>query len=144
MDGHGDTGRTDRTAHADGQDHAGAPPRIDATTEDLLSLSVAAKRVPRLNERRVHASTIYRWCRRGLHGVRLEYVRIGRRMATSAEALNRFFNALARADGEAPRHSQPRPKDRPPSQASRARAIAQAEARLDEAGLKLRAGQRRS
>ena len=135
MEGHGGTGRTDGTAHADGQDYAGAPPQIDATVEELLSLSEAARHVPRLNGRRVHASTIFRWCRRGLRGVRLGYLRVGRRMGTSAEALNRFFNALAAADGEAPRHSHPRTMRKPPSQAARARAIAEAEAKLDEAGL---------
>jgi hypothetical protein len=135
MEGHEDPRRTDGTTRTDGQDHGGAPHQIDATIEELLSLSEAAKRVPKLNGRRVHASTIFRWCRRGLSGVRLEYVRIGRRMATSAEALNRFFNALAAADGEAPAHRHVRTAERRPSQAARTRAISQAEAKLDADGL---------
>lgn len=112
------------------------PSGIDILKEELLSLSEAARRVPKLNGRRVHASTIFRWCRRGLRGVRLAYVRIGRRMATSAEALNRFFNALARADGDAPRHGHRRKAAPPPSPADRASAIEQAEASLDADGLR--------
>ena len=118
-----------------GRDDARGPQSIDVEKEAPLSLSEAAKRVPKVNGRRVHASTIYRWCRRGLKGVRLEYVRIGRRMATSAEALKRFFSALAEADGDPPAHRHARASERSPSRAARAREIAQSEAKLDEAGL---------
>ena len=108
---------------------------IDVGNETLLSLTEAAKQVPKLNGRRVHASTIFRWCRRGLNDIRLEYVRVGRRIATSAEALNRFFNALAAADGDAPAHRHARTTELSPSRAARAHDIARAEAKLEEAGL---------
>lgn len=62
--------------------------------ETKLTLTEAAKRSPG----RPHASTLWRWCREGLHGVRLEYVRFGRRIFTSTEALDRFAQALADTD----------------------------------------------
>lgn len=62
--------------------------------EAKLTLTQAAKRSPG----RPHASTVWRWCRAGLNGVRLEYVRFGRRIFTSAEALERFVEALAKTD----------------------------------------------
>ncbi len=131
----GDHRQNDGSAHADGQDYRGARSQIDSSTEELLSLSEAARCVPKLNGRRVHASTVFRWCRRGLRGVRLEYVRIGRRMATSKEALDRFFNALAAADGEPPEPRRAPKTEKSPNSTARARAIAQAEARLEKAGL---------
>ena len=64
--------------------------------ETKLTLVQAAKLAPG----RPHASTVWRWCREGINGVRLEYVRFGRRIFTSAEALERFASALASADPE--------------------------------------------
>lgn len=69
--------------------------------EHLLSFSEAAQCLPTINGRRLAPSTLYRWCRRGVNGVRLEYIRVGRNMVTSREALERFFVALAAADDAA-------------------------------------------
>ena len=66
--------------------------------EHLMTFSEAVRHLPEVNGRRRAPSTLYRWCRRGINGVRLEYIRIGRNMATSREALDRFFFELARAD----------------------------------------------
>ena len=66
--------------------------------DNLMSLDEATRYVPAINGRRHATSTLYRWCRRGIKGVRLEYVRIGRNIATTTEALDRFFEALAQAD----------------------------------------------
>jgi hypothetical protein len=55
-------------------------------------------------------STVYRWCDRGVGGVRLRSWRRGGRLFTSAEALGEFLAALNRvgADGpEAPRAKRP-------------------------------------
>lgn len=71
---------------------------ININSETLVSLTEATKLVPRTGAKRLAISTLWRWCRKGLRGVRLEYVRIGRGIATSQEALNRFFQALAEAD----------------------------------------------
>lgn len=70
--------------------------------DNLLSLHEATQYVPAINGKRHATSTLYRWCRRGIGGVRLEYVRIGRNIATTAEALDQFFKALAAADGRDP------------------------------------------
>ena len=71
---------------------------INIATENLLSLSEAARVLPPVDGKRPHVSTIWRWCRKGLNGVTLEYCRLGRRIVTSPEALGRFTNALAAAD----------------------------------------------
>jgi hypothetical protein len=69
--------------------------------DNLLSLREATQYVPAINGKRHATSTLYRWCRHGINGVKLEYVRIGRNIATTAEALDRFFKALAEADSNA-------------------------------------------
>lgn len=71
---------------------------IDTTKEHLITLSEAAARLPRRGGRKVHTSTLWRWARKGLRGVHLQYVRLGGRIYTSDEALNRFANALAALD----------------------------------------------
>jgi len=77
---------------------------IDLANETPLSLSEASHQVPRGRDRskRIHTSTIYRWCTKGVRGERLEAVRVGGLLVTSCEALNRFFHRLnAGEDGAA-------------------------------------------
>jgi len=100
---------------------------IDTQSEEMLSLTEATKVLPRHNGKRVAISTLWRWCRQGLGGVHLEYVRIGRRIATSRGALSRFFNAPAY------RYAERRP--RPPTPRARQRAIEEADRILTEAGI---------
>jgi hypothetical protein len=66
-------------------------------SEKLVRLSD----VPRLDwlplkraGRRLHLSTVYRWCQRGLRGVKLEMVQCGGTRCTTETALLRFFAAL--------------------------------------------------
>lgn len=66
--------------------------------EDLVTLTEATKLLPRVNGKRPNHSTLWRWCRRGLGGVHLEYLKVGRRIMTSRQALERFAHALAAAD----------------------------------------------
>lgn len=73
---------------------------------DLLTLAEAAALLPGQNGKRPSISTLWRWCRHGLNGVRLEYVRCGRKMLTSRQALCRFFRRLADADSNAAVSSQ--------------------------------------
>ncbi|MFA6135247.1 MAG: DUF1580 domain-containing protein [Phycisphaerae bacterium] len=73
---------------------------IDVETESLLSLTEATKVLPRINGRKPAISTLWRWCRRGLRGVKLEYLRYGRNIVTTRQALTRFFTALAEVDAE--------------------------------------------
>lgn len=69
---------------------------IDPVTETLVPLCKAAKLLPssRKSEGQ-HVSTLHRWARKGLRGVRLEVIRIGGTTCTSHEALGRFFSALS-------------------------------------------------
>ena len=81
--------------------------QIDLLTERVLSLKEATKFLPPIDGKRPHISTIWRWCRKGLHGVHLEYARFGSRIVTSAEALTRFANALAAADTDLTPNARP-------------------------------------
>lgn len=68
---------------------------INLQEEVLISLADAAKELPAFNGKRVHTSTLWRWCIEGVRGIRLEHVRVGGRICTSVEALSRFTNRLA-------------------------------------------------
>ncbi len=108
---------------------------IDATQEELLSLAQAAKVMPPVNGKRPAVSTLWRWCRKGLGGVRLDYVRVGRNIATSREAMSRFFNALAAKDEpitDPPRTERPLVRT---TSGSRQMAIESADRFCQEAGL---------
>ena len=104
-------------------------------TSDLLTLSQAAKQLPRVNGKRIHVSTLWRWCRKGLKGIRLEYSRVGRTIMVSDAALNRFFMSLAQADAEQAdsNNYKPRPKRRRPG--NRQESIDQANDVLRNAGI---------
>jgi len=112
--------------------------------EQLLTLTEATKVMPRINGRRPAVSTLWRWCRKGLHGVHLEYLRIGRNIVTSRRALRRFFADLALADkpldsdrsvnAVARRNLQFLSKGER-SERARQRSIEEAEAVLAEAGI---------
>jgi len=94
---------------------------IDIHEEQLVTLCEAAKLLPKLNSKRISAHAIWRWCRKGVSGIHLEHVRIGGRIFTSPEALNRFVNGLAEADvrrlnpAPEPEHSAPVRRRRPRS-----------------------------
>lgn len=87
---------------------------IDLQSEGLLSLADAAKALPRINGRRIHVSTLWRWSRKGVRGVRLEHVRLGHRVCTSLEALNRFAKALADDQNVVPVPPEGRSQTSPP------------------------------
>src|SRR4051794_1234750 len=95
---------------------------IDIATEEVFPLSDVPDRLghARRGGRRMAVSTPFRWRKDGLRGVRLEAIRCGGTLCTSMAALQRFFDALGRADGPAPR---------PPS--SRRRAVEAAGRELD-------------
>ena len=46
--------------------------------EQLISLTEATRHLPRVDGKKVCVCTLWRWCRLGLRGVFLEYVRVGR------------------------------------------------------------------
>lgn len=102
---------------------------------DLVTLAEAARWLPRIDGRKIAIPTLWRWCRRGLRGVHLEHVRVGRKVCTTHGALLRFFADLSALDRETP------PPGRPPFPAKRRtitskqrqRALAEADAVLRRA-----------
>ncbi len=73
-------------------------PATDSTatnilTEDVLSLSEARRELFQVTGRRPDKATIYRWCKQGVGGVRLEHVRLGNIILTSTQAITRFIAA---------------------------------------------------
>ena len=68
---------------------------IDLVSEQILSFPEAVRLLPRRRRgRRPHISTLYRWAK-GARGVRLEVIRTPGGLATSAEAIQRFFERLS-------------------------------------------------
>ncbi len=107
---------------------------IDFQNEQLLSLTDAARAVPPIDGKRPHVSTIWRWCRKGVRGIQLEYVRLGHRVCTSGQALARFAQRLAEADAK-PRSPSPSLRDTSPSECQQKKSIQRAEAELNRAGI---------
>ena len=71
---------------------------IDTTREPLLFLGSLAQTILADNGGRPPGpGTLTRWARHGIQGVRLETVRVGGRLASSKEALARFFDAVTNA-----------------------------------------------
>ncbi len=69
---------------------------IDLANEKLLTFQEAAEWLPRRGRgNKVALSTLWRWAKWGVYGVRLETTRVGRAPVTSIEALQRFGNRLA-------------------------------------------------
>lgn len=68
---------------------------INATSDKIVTFTEAAKICPTLNGKRPSTVTIWRWATKGVRGVRLEHVRVGRRMVTTEEAINTFFRDLS-------------------------------------------------
>jgi hypothetical protein len=126
-------------------DAANATSSIDAVIghdEELLTLTQAAKCLPRIDGRKVSVCTLWRWCRKGLRGVFLRYVRVGRRVCTTQAALLQFFTALAELDQPSQRQTATSPrsqsrvfKRRTISSRQRQRALAEADAVLERAGI---------
>lgn len=65
-------------------------------TEELLTMSEARGEIARATRKRPDRATLHRWVHRGVGGVRLEAVRLGRQWFTSRQAITRF--AIARTD----------------------------------------------
>lgn len=99
---------------------------IDPNAESLISLSEAARSLPRRRAgKRPHVSCIYRWTTTGCRGIVLESLQIGGTRCTSREALTRFFQRLTGNDVAIPIVT---------SRAHKA-AVAEAERQLDAAGI---------
>lgn len=62
-------------------------------TEDIVCLTDARKEVASLTGKRPDKATMARWVHRGVGGVKLEAVALGRQLFTSKQALTRFIEA---------------------------------------------------
>jgi hypothetical protein len=108
---------------------------IDVATETLLSLPQAARRLPPgRNGRPCHPATLFRWIHAGARRpsgerVYLDGARLGNRWLTSAEALQRFSDALTPPVAS----TDLRPTPRTPL--ARRRASEQAGRKLDRIGI---------
>lgn len=111
------------------------PANLPCSNEDLLTLAAAARRLPRIDGRKIAIPTIWRWCRKGLRGVHLEYVRVGRKICTTHEALLRFFSALSALDKQTLPPGRPSflAGRKPVTAKQRLRALAEADAVLKRA-----------
>lgn len=101
---------------------------ISIASEEILTLSQAAKRLPRRRRgQQPHVATLYRWAQRGLNGAVLETLQVGGTLCTSSEALQRFFERLTKPDSTSLTPSM--------QCRDRQKAIEQAERELQEAGI---------
>ncbi len=111
---------------------------IDLNNETVGGLSDVAAMLPRYQGKRIHNSTMWRWCTRGVRGVKLEYVRLGARIVTSVEAVARFSAKLTELDQKWAENDQPTPqkarKKRTPTQ--RDRDVARPRLDLERAGIR--------
>lgn len=99
---------------------------IDLSHERVLTLREAAGVLPKTPRgKKVHVSTLYRWCSRGVRGVRLESLRLGGRVVTSVEALQRFAERCSVANST----HEPQPASR------RQREFDRAEEELNRVGI---------
>lgn len=103
--------------------------------DKYLDLTAAAKLAPG----RPHTASIWRWCRRGVKSrggarIRLQHIRAGGKLYTSAAWLTAFFAATAAADAAHFDVDPPTPS-KAPSDRHRAKSVARAEKVLAEAGI---------
>lgn len=108
-----------------------SPDSVDRS--ELLTLPRAARVLPG----NPHASTLWRWCRKGVktragHRIRLEHQRLGRTIYVTREAIDAFARALAAADMEQFDAEEAAPRMRSP--AERRRAVERANKGLAAAG----------
>lgn len=106
---------------------------IDPLSEDLLRFAEAARLFPRRRAgKHVSPSTVWRWCRHGHKGIRLEYVRVGGTLMTNRSAIREFLAALTTMDQAAAAGQAPPP---PVPTRQRRAAIQRAEQKLAAAGI---------
>ena len=63
--------------------------------QDLVPISQVGQLVPSFRDEGVSASTLWRWSRVGVRGVRLRITRIGGRTFVAKQALEQFFESLS-------------------------------------------------
>jgi hypothetical protein len=98
---------------------------IDPQAESLLTIKSAARLYPGRTGKGYATTTIWRWIKPGVAGVRLEKVHIGGQTYTSREALQRFHRNVAAAKNPLLHH---KPTNVPSASERQARADKSAEA----------------
>lgn len=105
--------------------------------ETLLSISEATKRLSsRLGWRKLATTTVWRWCRKGTRGCRLEHVQLGGKLFTSEQAIGRFAAELADATREQLNRGSPAQHKWKPVVSPSIRRVDQARRRLRDAGIR--------
>lgn len=75
------------------------PTILDLETEHVFPLTDGGQHLPRRRGgRKPHPSTMYRWAKTGIRGVKLETIRVGGTLCTSTAALQKFCARLTDAD----------------------------------------------
>jgi hypothetical protein len=62
-------------------------------TESPITLDQARNELKPILGKRVDKTTLYRWCLRGVGGVKLEHARVGNQILVSLPAITRFIEA---------------------------------------------------
>ena len=70
---------------------------INVLQEELLTFAQAARHARPRGSKPAAPSSLWRWHKKGISGVRLETIYIGGTRYTSVEALQRFFDAVTAA-----------------------------------------------
>ncbi len=84
---------------------------IDISHDKLLDFAAATRLLPPGS--RPSYTTWWRWCRRGVRGVKLETVLLGGRRYTSEAAMKDFVAAITSRDaGQFPAACSPQPRQR--------------------------------
>lgn len=86
---------------------------VDPMGDDLIQLRDVPKLLPSRNGKRLHHTTVWRWAQKGLDGVRLETVKVGRAIFTSQRALDAFFRRSTLQVPESGNPGVPTPKSNP-------------------------------
>jgi len=69
---------------------------IDLFSENVYSLKEASKVIPGIRGgKKPHIASLYRWCKKGVNGVKLESIQVGGTLCTSLQAIQRFCNKLS-------------------------------------------------
>tara|TARA_B110000495_G_scaffold189658_1_gene190932 strand:- start:827 stop:1132 length:306 start_codon:yes stop_codon:yes gene_type:complete len=70
---------------------------INSFTETIVSLEDAVNHIGKITGRKRNKNVVIRWMTRGVYGVNLDTIRVGREIYTSREAINLFLNDVAQA-----------------------------------------------
>ena len=69
-------------------------------TEDVVTINQARELLEETTGRRFDRTTLFRWINRGVGGVKLESIRLGREILTSKQAVTRFIRTRSNCSFE--------------------------------------------